>query len=401
MHEVAIVADDLTGAADAALSFALAGLSTYVSLGAGTPPASAHVVSVDTDSRALPAGEAAARVFAAARAAYAEGARTFYKKIDSTLRGHVGVEIAAAVRATTEARGRTLAVIAPAFPGAGRTVRGGGVRVDGVPLEQTEIWRASGRSGPADLASLLAQAGLRAARATSGGGFPPEAEAVICDAQSDDDLARIARTFAALPLPVVWVGSAGLARHLPAALGFGPRPAAAARVRPGTGPVLTLVGSRSSIAHEQARALAADEGVASVLLDAETLAAGESRPAWGRAAAALEAALAAGRDALLEIELGEAVDPGRARVLAAALGRLAAAHAGRLGGLVATGGDIARAALAAMGVSGLFLEAEVEPGIPIGLTDAARPLCVVTKAGAFGTPTALRRCRDALRRGRR
>jgi len=36
--------------------------------------------------------------------------------------------------------------------------------------------------------------------------------------------------------------------------------------------------------------------------------------------------------------------------------------------------------------------------VPIGLADARRPLPVVTKAGAFGTPQTLQRCRAALKR---
>jgi len=61
---------------------------------------------------------------------------------------------------------------------------------------------------------------------------------------------------------------------------------------------------------------------------------------------------------------------------------------------------IARAALAAMGAGGLHLLGEVEPGVPIGVTDTARPLRVVTKAGAFGTKETLQRCRVALREKR-
>ncbi|MFP3616549.1 four-carbon acid sugar kinase family protein, partial [Paraburkholderia sp. SIMBA_050] len=77
------------------------------------------------------------------------------------------------------------------------------------------------------------------------------AQAVVCDAESDDDLHRIARASAALD-NVFWVGSAGLAPAViealepprgiaePAAAGDDPQ-----------GPVLTVVGSMSSISHAQ------------------------------------------------------------------------------------------------------------------------------------------------------
>jgi 4-hydroxythreonine-4-phosphate dehydrogenase len=40
---------------------------------------------------------------------------------------------------------------------------------------------------------------------------------------------------------------------------------------------------------------------------------------------------------------------------------------------------------------------EVEPGVPLGVADTPRPLPIVTKAGAFGGPATLVRCRSALR----
>jgi uncharacterized protein YgbK (DUF1537 family) len=164
--------------------------------------------------------------------------------------------------------------------------------------------------------------------------------------------------------------------------------------------VLALVGSRSSIAREQAQALTGSPDIESFTLDPDLLARGEEGAGWHRARAAIERALSSGRDVLLVIELGENVDLRRGPLLAAGLGRLAAAHAGMIGGLIATGGDIARAALGAMGAGGLHLLGEVEPGVPIGLTDTARPLRVVTKAGAFGTKATLQRCRMALKEKR-
>jgi 4-hydroxythreonine-4-phosphate dehydrogenase len=405
MPDVTIIADDLTGAADCGIAFTLAGLPTFVSIGSASASVSARIVAVDTDSRALPASAAEERAHAAARVAYRKGSRTIYKKIDSTLRGSVGPELAATHRAATDALGSALVILCPAFPGTGRTVREGRVLVNGVPLEQTEVWRNSGMRGPSEPVAMLSAAGLRA------DAIPLEAvrgdlrqilsrtgaQAVLCDAESERDLAGIARAGAALSTPVIWSGSAGLARHLPAALGLRPSEPAAEPDWP-DGPVLALVGSRSSIAREQARLLAADTGLESFVLDPAMLLAGEGDPSWARAGTALDRALDRGNDALLLIEVGTNVDLAQAPLLAAALGRIAAARGRRIGGLIATGGDIARAVLGAIGASGLHLLGEVEPGVPIGFTDTARALPIVTKAGAFGTAATLQRCRAALRR---
>ena len=63
MH-VAVIADDLTGAADTGVQFARAGYWTAVAFrGCSVPPAEdLDAVALDTDSRAMPAGFAAKRV---------------------------------------------------------------------------------------------------------------------------------------------------------------------------------------------------------------------------------------------------------------------------------------------------------------------------------------------------
>src|SRR5438874_3275798 len=102
MLEVAVIADDLTGAADTGIGFALAGIPTFVAFGEKRPPDGSRVVAFDTDSRALAADAAASRAGAAASRACERGARTIYKKINSTLRGNVGAETAAIFRVMTQ-----------------------------------------------------------------------------------------------------------------------------------------------------------------------------------------------------------------------------------------------------------------------------------------------------------
>ena len=50
----------------------------------------------------------------------------------------------------------------------------------------------------------------------------------------------------------------------------------------------------------------------------------------------------------------------------------------------ATGGETAAALLSRLGVNGIRLVDEIEPGIPLGLTLGEVSVPVVTKAGAFG-----------------
>jgi len=68
-----------------------------------------------------------------------------------------------------------------------------------------------------------------------------------------------------------------------------------------------------------------------------------------------------------------------------------------LGGLIATGGETARAILCALGATGLVLQGEIEAGVPLSIARGMRAISVVTKAGAFGSPTTLTRSLQTLR----
>src|SRR5690349_18068409 len=98
MTRLAIIADDLSSATDCRAQVVRSGLSVVVPLGGYSLPNQARapqVISVDTDSRSLPAEQAFARVRTAAGQLADEGWTDFYKSVDSTLRGILGAEIEA------------------------------------------------------------------------------------------------------------------------------------------------------------------------------------------------------------------------------------------------------------------------------------------------------------------
>ena len=109
--------------------------------------------------------------------------------------------------------------------------------------------------------------------------------------------------------------------------------------------------------------------------------------------------LQSGRDVLLMLNGGEHCSNCDWQLLSQALSEIASKCAQYLGALVATGGETARAVLDALGIHRLRLLGEVEAGLPFSVADHwVRPLPVITKAGAFGSPQALVRCRDFLRK---
>ncbi len=77
------------------------------------------------------------------------------------------------------------------------------------------------------------------------------------------------------------------------------------------------------------------------------------------------------------------------------LGRLVAQAVPRVH-YVLTGGETARAVLAARNIREYRLLGEVEPGVPFGMTRDGTLVC--TKAGAFGRPDTLAKCVARLKR---
>lgn len=214
-----ILADDFTGACDAAGAF---GASRPTRVVIGTPrgwPADVDVLAVDLDVREYPPTEAHAAVEAAART-LSPAADVVFVKIDSTLRGPIDALVAGALSGTH----KPLAMVAPAFPEQGRLLVGGRLVVDG-------------RVGP----SLARGPSMR-----------------VVDAESVDDLRRLVADARAHPEWLL-VGSAGLARQLAA----GAPPAPRAPCAPSPGPLLIVAGTPATATREQLKRLegleAADE----------------------------------------------------------------------------------------------------------------------------------------------
>lgn len=402
-----ILADDLTGAADCAIAFAKQGMDSVVAWGQSAKTGAA-VLSVDADSRRFPAGVAAMRQLAVQDTHWAPGIR-LYKKIDSTLRGQPAAELAAQLAAMGATTGRRapLAVVAPAFPAAGRVTLGGRVVVNEQPLEQTPLWARDHTYDSADLPQVLKSAGLSAAvialdvvrqgaeavHAAMMDARHWDLDAVICDCADPADLGVVAAASLMLD-EAVWVGSAGLAAAL-AALTT-PPPAAAHTIPPRRGGVLLVVGSLAESSRLQASVLGQSGLVRHVRVSPDALLGSPDAPAWREALSALSDGLDGG-DVLLEIAMAPNPDLARGAELAARLAGLVEQVADRIGAMAATGGDTACALLSRLGVHAIRLIDEIEPGVPLGLTQGRRCFPVVTKAGAFGDAGTLRRCLERLK----
>lgn len=409
--KMGVVADDITGANDIGSMFAKWGYVThvypYTAFEAQVQDAP-DVCIVDTNSRLDAAQTAYDKVFRATRALGALGCVRFHNKTCSVFRGNIGAEFDAML----DALGEDFAVVVLGFPKNGRTTIDGIHYVRGVRLEESEF-----RHDPihpmtrSDLVGILqSQTRRRVAlldyRAVQGGSLRQQIDALrgktnylILDVTSQDDLKTIA---AAVQEVRVLCGSSALAEEIPAHWGTpaaDPHPPQLAQ-RPDLG-ILCAAGSLMPQTAAQIRHIQR-QGAAALTLDSrclfdEAARAGEIQ----RLAEAAARIMSAARDVVVHTaNTPEAVAAARAegakqgfsstavsRRVSAGLAEVVAQIVERTGQnrLLIAGGETAAAVCGRLGVAGLRVWKEIQPGLPSCITLTAPAWMLVLKSGSFGT----------------
>jgi uncharacterized protein YgbK (DUF1537 family) len=190
---VGVLADDLTGALEVGALFAAAGICAAVTTRLEWVEDTSVSV-VDTETRHLTPEAARDVVARLAGLARERGFALIYKKTDSTLRGNIGAELAGLASAFP---GSTVTYV-PAYPGMGRTVRGGHLLVDGVPVHLTDFARDS--LNPVRDSHVPGLIGLDCIR--------------VVDAETDDDVSHAAEALLRAGPPWLAAGPAALAEAI-------------------------------------------------------------------------------------------------------------------------------------------------------------------------------------------
>ena len=425
MPSALIVADDLTGSCDTGHSFATRGIPTSVLPTTAGTPEDTTVFVVNTDSRYDREPVATEKVESIIESHSSE---IVYKKVDSTLRGNVVVEVDAAIRAVdhlTDADKPVAAIVAPAAPSVGRTTEEGIHRVDGIPVAETEFGRNSRKGvseshlptlfetsqnivdhidrctierGPDAVASQLDALGERN-------------RIVVCDANTCDHLNAIAMGATGAHTNCVFVGSAGLAEHIPVSTDSTAVSASSSVSFETDGGIFAIVGST---APQTLAALDSIPDETIIPLDPETVLDQANQLIYEISDRIVER-LKRGENVVITAATDKsAVD--RAHSVGSKLGlttrtveeRVSAALASiadvttkehRPSGLILTGGDTAVAVLEAIEAESITLTGdEIAAGIPIGKINGGRMdgVTLITKAGGFGGKETLVDCFDRV-----
>jgi D-threonate/D-erythronate kinase len=363
--DLGILADDLTGACDAASSFTAACGPVRVYL---RPP---HGLSrggplqvVNTQSRLLPPAASRRRVWRTAR--LLRGEAVVYKKTDSVLRGPAGAELEGMARALP---GHAIHVI-PAVPDMGKTTRNGCLFERGIPAHQTDYGT--------DPLSPLATNDIRRIIASTG-----KVRFAVEDVESNPDLDRVVAA-ALQEGRVVLAGSVGLADALARRL----EPREQAAVRMGRAErVLVLCGSSYAASREQMRRAASALGRGIIAIGENTSPSEAARQCAG------------GDVALLGIQTESVLAGRRLSSLFARVRRVILSFEPRALGII--GGETAYRILRLLGATRLDVRGKIQQGLAFGTIVDGEFRCrsFATKGGSVGSPDACLRMIQCLATG--
>lgn len=332
--KIAVIADDLTGALDSAVAFAVRGLRTVCACTVNDLEAAlkleASVIAVSTSSREIREPEAVARVSYVQQILQQDFLHSngiVFKKIDSRLKGHVAAETKALHRHGQKR------IVCPAIPRLGRFVVNGALTGSGVAC-------------PIPVAPLV-------------GADPGE----VLEAASDQ---QIDKGIAPAPTDALFVGAAGLAEALARTLV--PTPQSRPEPMP-SAPALIAIGSRDPVTLAQ-------------LQNLETIPAPNGEVP--------DPSPQAGSYQLLQLTAGAHPLPADMVEQTFTRGVAQWVEMTNPATLVLSGGETASAALACLGIRVLEIQGEVLSGLPFCRALDGRPsLGIVTKSGGFGTPQTL------------
>lgn len=418
--QLGTIADDLTGATDMAGFLANGGLDVIQFMGVpAAPPPAADAAVISLKSRSVPAADAVAVSLAALAYLRQAGCGQCYFKycstFDSTRDGNIGP----VTDALLDNLGADFTVLCPSLPVNKRTVKGGILYVDGVPLSETGMRRhpvnpmtdsdltrlmemqARGKAGVLGL-DVVAK-GADAVRAGLAALREKGCRYAVLDAVSDADLDVLAAALDDMPL---LTGGSGLgqarARRIAAALG---RPSGPARrVAIPAGKTVVLSGSCSEMTNRQvaayrdkARNMKVEVGRCLENPDAYAaeLAAWTAANAGGGLAPLVYAT--AGKEELAAIQ--KQFGAGRASLAVEDLFTRLTRRLNDLGfnRFIVAGGETSGSVSGALPAKAFRLGPEIAPGVP-WIRGVDLPYCQALKSGNFGDETFFTRAQDLMER---
>lgn len=431
--EIAIIADDFTGANANGALLTAKGFSSATCLSPdqwNPRDFDAYTaVSLNAESRLLARDKAWNAIYAAIMLFAASRPALISKRVDSTLRGNVGAELEAAVKAMDDTYGHSesMAVLVPSYPSSGRICVGGYVIVHGIPLERSPIAQdaATPIKNTSALKIIAEQSRIKCGfvpleKILCGAGAVTEAimnlkrsgcRVAVCDAVSDEDIATIAQALASVDFPILAVDPGPFTAELAAVRVKAPRAQYENRI-------FLSVGSTSELTRTQLEALRLTHpchivtvNVKNVLKGGETLENERARVSTSLLghpdeATVLGICTASGPEDVFPMEemarslgsspsaVSQKINDFLSGITLQMLGRPEM----RFGGLYTSGGEVTVSTIRTLGAGGFSVRDQVLPlavyGHIIGGSHPDMPM--ITKGGFVGDQNTLVECVEYL-----
>jgi uncharacterized protein YgbK (DUF1537 family) len=423
-----LIADDLTGGADAGAQFAKNGLSTLlISLQDDfkvdfSDYKDRDVLVINTDSRGRTSENAFFLISGLLKDYDNKLFPILYKKIDSTLRGNIGCEIDAILKETDT----PMCFFAPSYPEQNRTLVDGIMRVGGKPVALTEVARDTASPVRESRVSKLLQHQSRnrigwiglSHVASSSERLRKAVEVeqkkanriIIFDAVSRQDIRNIAGVAFSLDRKPLFVGSAGLAEEV--GKKFTSSKARSSRKIKPFKHILIVSGTASSVTHQQLkrvkrRSIPFFQLTPSSILGDDAKAEKERKELSRKIADSLSQGVNVLKTPSEMLHSKDSTEPPIHLKIAKTLASVAllALGASKIKpadlALILTGGETAQNVINGLETEGIEIEGELLGGIVRGHLIGGNwdGLSVVTKAGAFGKEDALEKIFKILETG--
>lgn|SRR5699024_9649834 len=406
---IAIIADDLTGACDTGVQLVNYGIDASVIIQNNKNTTSQATI-YNTDSRALEKKQAYEQVSEVIKTIEINELDILYKKIDSTMRGNIGSEL----NAIYDQFQPDFVLINPAHPNNGRIVRDGIHYLNEVPLSETEV--AKDPKTPvneSNIAKLVQQSSNKPVKHISYELLRKDKSSLLnvladwkkqgihyitIDTIVEEDLNRTLQLINS-DYSFVLCGSAGLINYVPKKYGY-EFALYQSNSLIHSSPALFVIGSISERGRLQLDHLLEKTDVVGVEISTMEILKGGRKKKQEINRIYSEMILAFNEKKSCAFYSSNNVEKTKdiglelgisnieiSNIISNELGNIATEmiNENNLTNLFLTGGDTAQQVFTKLGIGSYKLIGELELGVPIGEIDSQVPIHIMTKAGNFGT----------------
>jgi uncharacterized protein YgbK (DUF1537 family) len=420
MGYISIIADDLTGASDTGIQFRKYGLKTKVIVDPDKLEQfldNDEILAINSNTRPLKSEKAYKRVYEISCKLKKAGFGLIYKKVDSTFRGNPGIEL----EAVMDALGSKLAILVPSYPDNGRCMVNGHLKVASVFNNGNNVENIGltdeNEQGLCHVPTIIQKqmrrkvANIDLKTVCEGSSAILDAveelykegyQVLTIDAVTKDDLNNIALACKLLPEATVLAGAAGFAAYLPEVMGLSSNNLL--KLPSKDGMILVVAGTCNPTTRRQIEEVLKNVNANLIKIDTDRIISGMAHEEVQNVAQKIQKHVETQKiktnpmivavDTLFKLTKENEYPINKwGKAIASAIGEIVGMLVDNniVQCLVITGGDTALHVLNALKARGIDLEEEILAGIPLGrlFGGKAHDIPIVTKAGGFGSPTAL------------